>query len=286
MGLYDRDYAYENPPGIHLRAPQTMVGRIVMINVVVYLLQLLIPSFTSWFYAEPFWFQQPWEIYRLLTYGFLHDHQGIGQDISVAFHLIGNMFLFWLLGRDLEEKYGSRDFLLFYLWAIFFAGLFWSLSEASMGNTAPMLGASGGVVAVCILYAFHYPHRELLLFFVIPVPMWVVALLLVGQDVYGSIYRTSNIAFTAHLAGAVAGLYFYKFGFSPFAWIADRYAGVRLKRKPKLRIHTPEFQDEPDEDPREQEILRKINKHGIDSLTDSERRYLQQASEKYRRKRS
>lgn len=286
MGLYDRDYAYERQPGIHLRSPQTVVGSIVLINIGVYVLQLLIEPFTAWFYAVPNWFQRPWEIYRLLTYGFLHDYRGFGENFNVAFHLIGNMFLFWLLGRDLEQLYGKRAFLLFYLWAIFFAGLFWSLSEASLGHDVPMYGASGGVTAIFVLYAFHFPHREMLLFFVLPVPMWLLALFLVGHDIYGSIYRTSNIAFTAHLAGAVAGLYFYKFGFSPFAWIADRLSGVKLKRKPKLRVHRPDLDEDLEEDTRQEEILRKINEHGIDSLTDSERRYLEQASERYRRKRS
>ena len=287
MGLYDRDYATENQPGIHLRSPQSVVGWIVVINAGIYILQLLIPSFSSWFWAEPDWFRQPWEIYRLLSYGFLHAYKGFGQDVSVVFHLLGNMFVFWLLGRDLEEHYGKRAFLLFYLWAIFFAGLFWSISEASLGNVAPMYGASGGVAGVLVLYAFNYPRRKLLLWFILPVPMWLVATFVVMTDLIGSISRTSNIAFTAHLAGAVAGLYYYKFGFSPFAWIADRLSGVSLKRQPNLRIHTPEPEADPDEeDPRETEILRKINEQGIESLTSSERRYLEKASERYRRKRS
>ena len=279
MGLYDRDYAYENQPGIHLQAPQTVTTKLVLINVVVYALQLFVENFTSWFELFSNWFETPWTFYTLLSYGFLHDTLGVQ-------HILFNMIMLWMFGREIETIYGRRQYLLFYLWAIVFAGLFWSISEYSMGRPAPMLGASGGISGLFVLFALHYPHRQVLLFFLIPMPMWVVALLFIGHDIYGSIHRTSNIAFTAHLAGAVAGLYFYKFGFSPFAWIADRFSGVQLKRKPNLRLHTPDFDDELQEDPREEEILRKINEQGMESLTNSERRYLEKASERYRRKRS
>lgn len=287
MGYDNRDYAYGSQPGIHLEPPKTIVNRLVLFTVGVYVLQLMIPSFTSFFEAEPRWFQKPWEIYRLLTYGFLHATQGISQDVWVISHLAGNMFMLWMFGRDLEYKYGRREFLYFYLWAIFFAGLFWSISEASVGRQqAAMVGASGGISALMVLFAFTYPHRKVLMFFVIPMPMWVLALFLVLNDLMGSLTRTSNIAFTAHLAGAVAGLYYYKFGFSPFAWIANRFSGVRPKRSPKLRLHSPAVDDNVTEDDRENEILKKIHEQGQDSLTRSERRYLEKNSEKYRRKRS
>ena len=135
---------------------------------------------------------------------------------------------------------------------------------------------------------FTYPHRQVLLFFVIPMPMWVLALFL--DSCYDLFTEPSialvTIAFTAHLAGAVAGLYYYKFGFSPFAWIADRFSGTRLKRNPNLKLHTPAYGEEPEVDAREEAILKKIHEQGQDSLTRRERRYLEKISEKYRQKRS
>ena len=280
MGLYDREYAQEPQQGIHLQPPQSITVRLVLINVCVYLVQIFMEDFSNWFVLEADWFKSPWKVYCLLSYGFLHDTKGIQ-------HILFNMIMLWMFGREIESLYGRRQFLLFYLWAIVFAGLFWSLSEMSMGRgDASMLGASGGISALFVLFAMHYPHRQVLLFFVIPMPMWLVALFFVGQDIYGSIYRTSNIAFTAHLAGAVAGLYFYKFKFSPFAWIADRFSGAKVRRRPNLRLHEPDYEEDLSEDPRQEEILRKINEQGMDSLTDSERRYLERASERYRRNRS
>jgi hypothetical protein len=67
MGLYDRDYASGHEPGMHLQAPKTVTMQLVLITSGIYLLQLLIPSFTSWFWADSEWYKQPWQGYRLLT---------------------------------------------------------------------------------------------------------------------------------------------------------------------------------------------------------------------------
>lgn len=277
MGLYDRDYAYDREPGIHLSAPKSLTVQVVLFTVAVYVLQLLIEPFTSWFALGDGWYRRPWQCYQLLTYGFLHD-------TSSAWHIALNMFMFWMFGREIEEKYGRRAFLLFYLWAIVFAGLMWSFSEAFMERQATLIGASGGVSGVFVLFALNFPRREVLLFFVIPLPVWVLAAFGVLVDLSYAMTRSGNIAGVAHLAGAVAGLYFYKFGLSPFAWIADRCSGISLPHKPKLRIHDPD-QEGDDFDEEVNRILRKIHEHGQSSLSAREQRTLQQASQQYQRKR-
>ena len=278
MGLYDRDYAYDSQPGIHLQRPKTITTQLVLITVCVYGLQLFVQPFTSWFRLDSDWYLQPWNCYRLLSYGFLHDVHGIE-------HILFNMIMLWMFGREIEHRYGRREYLLFYLWAIVFAGLFWSISESSMGRYAQVVGASGGISGLFVLYALNFPRRQVLFMFIIPMPMWVAALIIVGMDINGAIQRTGVVACTAHLAGAVAGLYFYKFGLSPFAWLANRFSGTKLTRKPKLRLHEPTSEGGSEIDDRVDEILKKIQEHGKDSLTWRERRILEKASQEYQRKR-
>ena len=154
-----------------------------------------------------------------------------------------------------------------------------------MGRPASLIGASGGIAGLFALYALNFPHRQVLLMFILPMPMWVAATIMLGIDIYGAIQRTGVVACTAHLAGAVAGLYYYKFGISPFAWLADRFSGVKLRRKPKLRVHTPAEDDISEMDGRVDKILQKIQEQGQDSLTWRERRILEKASQEYQRKR-
>ena len=59
-------------------------------------------------------------IWQLLTATFLH------ADI---WHLLGNMWFFWIVGREMESLYGSRDFLIFYLCAAIFSTLAWVLDR-------------------------------------------------------------------------------------------------------------------------------------------------------------
>lgn len=284
MGLYDRDYGrYEAEPGVHVTLPQSVTMRIVLATGCVYLLQMLFQQtawFTGAFELHPLWYKQPWKIYQLLTYGFLHSPHSIQ-------HILFNMYGLWLFGREVEHRYGRKEFLLFYLSAIVFSGLFWNLSAlASGGPLLPLVGASGGVVAVAILFALSFPHRTILFLFVFPMPMWVLACILVGFDVYGAIHRsgTSNVAFTAHLAGAAFALFYYKSGWSPGRWIANKLTGVAPRRKPKLRIHEPD-QESSDTDQRVDDILKKIQDEGKDSLTRRERRILEKASKEYQRRR-
>jgi membrane associated rhomboid family serine protease len=282
MGLYDRDYASGHEPGFHFQAPKTITTQLVLITAVAYGLQLIVNGFTNWFSLNDNWYRQPWEFYRLLTYGFLHDP----RDFK---HILVNMFIFWMFGRELEQKYGRREFTLLYLWAITFAGLVWSMSEATYAGNASLMGASGGVAGIVALYALCFPHRKVLLFFLIPMPMWLAATIGLLWDLKIAMTRSGNIAGIAHLAGALCGLYYYKFGFSPFLWIANRFSGVKLPRKSKLRLHNPSssYKTKADSEIDEivDEILKKIKEQGQDSLTRRERRILEKASQKYQRKR-
>ena len=77
MGLYDRDYASGHEPGFHVQAPKTITTQLVLITAVVYALQCFVKPFSDWFSLYSDWFQQPWTFFQLLSYGFLHDVEGI-----------------------------------------------------------------------------------------------------------------------------------------------------------------------------------------------------------------
>jgi membrane associated rhomboid family serine protease len=282
MGLYDREYSRGPEPGFHVSAPVTATMQLIAITFGVYLLQILSPTVDEYFSLTSDWFRRPWEAYRLLTYGFLHSVARVPHEPGVL-HIIGNMFALFLFGRDIEYKYGRRRFLVFYLSAIVVGGFVWSASEAGAGQMGMMIGASGAVSAVIVLFALNFPHREVLLYFAIPIPMWVFGLFIVAQDVFGAIRQNGNVAFTAHLGGAAFGLLFYKTGWLPGGrW----FQGLQLpnwKRKPRLRVHEPDEED--DLSQKVDAILQKIQEQGQESLTWSERRTLEKASRQYQEKR-
>ncbi len=285
MGIYDRDYARDESPGIRLGGDRMMVTNLVLINVGVYLLQLL----TNGERGNPGWLTEnlslqsdllshPWQCYQLLTYGFLHD-------VGNLQHILGNMFGLWFLGRDVEWKYGRQQFLSLYLTLIILSGLGWVVAQnAAYGQAAAIVvGASGGVVGVVLLFALNFPHRTILLFLVLPIPAWLLGVLVVGSDLLGAINQTGNVAYTCHLAGAAIAFVYYRTGWSLGRLLPRRFSLKSLKPRPKLRVHEP---DEKEDKVSQQvdEILQKIQTHGQDSLTKKERQILEDASRRYQKK--
>lgn len=275
MGLYDRDYAQDSEPGYHLSSPQTIATTLVFVNIGVYILQLFAgPQFTAKFVLFADWYLEPWNAYRLVTYGFLHDPNSV-------WHIVFNMFGLWTFGKPVEQKYGRVHFCWFYFTAIVFSGLFWSLSEIATPGAGVVLGASGGVVAVVILFALNYPHARGYVFPIpFPVPMWMLAIGLVVMDMSGAITQRGGVAFTAHLGGALYGLIYYQTRWSP-AGLFEKFTGGGLKKRPKFRVVDAEA-DDPESDDEVDRILRKISESGKDSLTWRERRYLERASQEFK----
>jgi membrane associated rhomboid family serine protease len=283
MGLYDRDYQrggyYEREPGFHIGAPTTLTTKLLLVTVGVYVAQFMTGQWLTAVGAlNADWYRRPWQAYQLLTYGFLHSPTDL-------WHIALNMFALWLFGREVEDRYGRREFLAFYLVAIVAAGLVWTLAEIPFGPTAIMMGASGGIAAVVVLFAMNFPYRTILFFFIIPMPMWVFAVIVVAMDAFGAVNRSGNVAYAAHLGGAAFGFLYYKSGLRLERWLPDQSWLSNLRPKPKLRVVDPDSVDHDETDRRVDEILRKIQEHGQDSLTSRERRLLEQASREYQKRR-
>jgi len=285
MGIYDRDYVREEQPGLNLGGPRTIVTTIILVNVAVYLLQLLTRApdggqFTNLLSLHGDLFRKPWLFFELLTYGFLHDPRSIG-------HILFNMLGLWFLGREVEFYYGRREFLWLYLTAILFSGFTWVLVETATGqasNLNTMLGASGGVVAVILLFILNFPRRMLLLWFVIPIPAWVVGVLIIAYNLFGATGASdSNVAFTAHLGGALYAYIFFRTRWSLVRFVPAGGVKRWFRSGPKLRVHTPDDREETDSR-RVDEILRKIKQQGQESLTRQERRILEEASRRYQQR--
>ena len=237
------------------------------------------------------------EVWRLLTYAFLHSPTSI-------WHIVFNMLFLWWFGSDVETIYGSKEFLAIYLVSALAGGVvfegFWLLGGGK--ETLFCLGASGAVTAVMVLCACHFPTRIILLFFVIPVPIWLFVIFQVVQDVFGLLGGPKNeVAVSVHLAGAGFAFAYYRAHWRLLSFLPD----LRLqaaRSRPRLRVFRGE--EEPSQhvmagpppvsatDMDEQleakldAVLEKVARFGQNSLTESEKQILQRASDMYRRRRT
>lgn len=139
----------------------------------------------------------PWQ---LLTYGFLHDTRSL-------MHILFNMLMLWMFGRDLERLMGPRRFLTYYLTCVVGAGLIQLLVGVIQGWGVPTVGASGGVFGLLLAYGMTFPDRRIMLIFP-PIPMkakYFVILLGLFELSIGLSGVDNGIANFAHLGGMLFG---------------------------------------------------------------------------------
>jgi membrane associated rhomboid family serine protease len=286
MGIYDRDYIREEPKGLVFSRPQSAVVTIILINVAVFLVD---------FVGGSFWLNEhlalgsdlfrTGHVWELFTSGFAHGD---------VWHIAFNMLALWWFGTEVEVIYGRKAFWQLYLSTMLLSGLCWAVSQAFIFHdfNAHAVGASGAIAGILIVYVFHYPTKVCYVWGVVPVPMWLLATIWVGQDLF--VYHqmalgaedAERIAREAHLGGALFGFVYYRWGWTLFSLIPSRLlrTPVAALKRPKLRVHEPEF-EESDLEEEVDRILAKIHSHGTESLTEEEQRTLQRASRVAQRRR-
>lgn len=278
MGISDRDY-YRPADA---PAPWSMTTTLIVVNVAVYAIELLFDgrifgkSLFDWLSLSTDVATQPWRFYGVVSYGFVHDPQ-------LFAHIFFNMLGLWCFGREMEEGYGRREFLRFYLAAIVAGGVAFLLGDWIVGKSGEVFGASAGVLALVVLYIFRFPRRTILLMGVIPMPAWALGVLFLVLDLSGSVGGQTQTAYAAHLGGALFGFVYYRAGLNLERWLGGDWRFWKWRPRPSLRVVDP---DDSDHDEKSvDEILAKISQTGEASLTKKERETLERASRRYQRRR-
>jgi membrane associated rhomboid family serine protease len=227
---------------------------------------------------------KPWMWWQMLTAGFAHDPTDF-------FHIGGNMLMLFFFGREIEQRYGSKEFLRIYLITIVFSSLCWALYAQWIQHAPPFsacYGASGAVSGILILFALNFPRRQILLFFMIPIPAWIAGILWIAFDLFGATMGGNNVAHSAHLAGMLLALLYYRFNWNFGRWIPNRFMTLgdwlrNLTPTPQLRIHDPDSRNKKLVEEADR-ILEKLHQKGESSLTSAERKILKNYSKRMRQK--
>lgn len=279
----------------------TMVTRIIMVNVGLFVLINLLKVFTLG--AGPGVFisiknalalpsdlltliKQPWSI---ITHMFLH----IG-----FWHIFWNMLLFYWFGRIVGDFLGDKRILPLYILSGLFGGLVYILSDHFLGGTggnAFALGASAAVMAILWTAATLSPDYIMHLILIGPVRLKYIALALLFLDIIGTASMVNSGGHFAHLGGAIFGM-FYVYTLRRGTDLTN-ILSINKSEKPKRQktakkhfrvVHKEENQTKDagsqNKKPGQQfeldRILDKINAEGYDKLTEEEKEFLYQASKK------
>ena len=139
------------------------------------------------------------EIWQVLTYGFLHGGMS---------HLFFNLLAVWMFGTQIENAWGSRRFATYYFTCVIGAGLVQLCVVTFFSNDiVPTVGASGGLFGLLLAYGMMFPNRMIMLL-IPPIPIkakWFV-IIFGGLELFLGVTGTANgIAHFAHLGGMLFG---------------------------------------------------------------------------------
>lgn len=283
------------------------VKYLLLVNLAVFVLQLTAQQVTNYgalySFASPFFYP-----FQLVTYMFMHADFG---------HIFFNMFALWMFGRIVEQAWGTKRFLIYYMLCGIGAGLAQEIGQLTglIHSSASTIGASGAVFGVLLAFGMTFPEEKL---FIIPFPFpikakWFV-LIYAAIELFEGTRSNDKVAHYAHLGGMVVGLFLiiywrlkskvrrksksgywttttssYDKGDGQSLWsrLQKSFGGKPKKEKVKMTISYGDGNIDHQYNARKQadsaeidRILDKIRKGGYSCLTDEEKKRLFDASNK------
>jgi membrane associated rhomboid family serine protease len=298
MGIHDRDYYRDDTSGMSPRISVTTLLIVLHVSLF-FLLALGVDKFgrnpiLQWGAFDLAAIEHG-EIWRLFT-----SHLIPSRDLPTI--IIGMLLLYWA-GRPLEDRFGPKRFVLFYLSAGLLAGLAkLALCWAGLSPHPSAIGLAAPLFAVLVLYAFQEPRTIVMLFFVLPVQVGHLVMVLVGLYLFSCILSFANNGelqdAPSVLAAAAFAAFFHYHG-------AEWLSGVSQSRPKQSRGRRLKLYDSDDAEPETaqpsakpaprpssvdehleaklDEVLEKLAKFGPDQLTGEEQQVLMKASEAYQR---
>ena len=201
---------------------------LIIANVVMFVVRLAYDPITIYLGLVPELVVEHLWIWQPATYLFLHDG---------PLHILFNMLGIWMFGVELEGRWGTRQFLKYYAITGIGAGLTVMVVSVLPFN-APWIaatydhatiGASGALYGLLVAFAFYYPDRPLLMFFLFPIPAKYFVMIVGAMAFLAA--PNSRVSESAHLGGLLIGyLYLRGGGGGLTAEIKYRYLKWKMNR--------------------------------------------------------
>src|SRR4030065_1040653 len=173
-------------------------------------------SFVFCFALVPALIWYKYFLWQLATYIFLHGG---------FFHLLFNLFALWMFGGELENYFGSKKFLRYFLFCGIGAGLCTVLFTPYAYQRIPLIGASGAVYGLLLTFGWLFPNRLIYIYFLFPIPAkYFVIIFGLLEFFYFSAEGTGGgIARLTHLGGLLFGLIYMAYPYIPQKIRRDYY---------------------------------------------------------------
>lgn len=278
---------YGRQTGIQIGGPITpVVKKLMIFNGAIFLIQqvanLISPGLmVSLFGLSHVGLFHKFMLWQPLTYMFLH-----GSWLHIFFNLFG----LWMFAGELENTYGSRFFLKFYIYSGIGAGIFIAAMNFLMftrtGASPSTVGASGALYAILLAYGMTWPNRQVMLYFIIPVKIKYLVAVFGLIEFFGTLSSarglSGNVSHIGHLGGLISGFIILYFASRRDAKKDDRNSMIEEYRK-KKRIQKKQEQIDTRIKAKKiiDELLEKIAREGMGALSAQEKKDLEWARKNY-----
>jgi membrane associated rhomboid family serine protease len=177
--------------------------KLIVINVLVFLLTTYIAPRSAYYLAMIPSFVLNGYIWQFFTYMFVHG--GFS-------HIFFNMLSLFIFGTMVEQRVGSKEYLLFYLLTGTASGIISFGFYLAAGTNVILVGASGAIYGVLLMFAVFYPYARVFVFGLIPIraPLLVIlyAIIELSSEVFGA---GGNVAHLTHLSGLLFAYLYCRF---------------------------------------------------------------------------
>jgi membrane associated rhomboid family serine protease len=197
-------------------APLTFAVKwLLIINVAVwFFLQVILEVFlkvpvTSYLGLYPGKVLLNFHIWQLFTYMFLHSFQ--------VSHILFNMLMLWFFGAELEQRWGSKFFLIYYFSSGVGAAILYCLgvliyaavTGSQAGLFVPVIGASGAVFGLLLAQGIIFGERIVYFFMIFPMKtkffVGLMGFMQIASLMTSGVNGGGDVAYLAHLGGLVSG---------------------------------------------------------------------------------
>ncbi|MBO7073406.1 MAG: rhomboid family intramembrane serine protease [Bacteroidales bacterium] len=235
--------------------------------------------------------------YQFVTYMFMHGNFA---------HIFFNMFALWMFGNSIENAWGPKRFLIFYMVCGIGAGLTQELVQYIQlrdivenyqyvrlnGQSIPVddylnmlttVGASGAVYGILLAFGMMWPDSRIYIYFAIPIKAKWFVIIYGLLELFSGFSSVDNVAHFAHVGGMLWGFLLILYwrhkdnGWTPKFKI-NRNRNNSYNDRPKSDWDYNK--DRADDERRTNQILEKISKGGYSSLTEEEKEFLFKQSKK------
>ena len=165
------------------------------------------------------------EVWRVFTYGFLHD-------ANSPLHVIFNGLMLYMIGPQLEDRWGEKRFLLFILCAVLLGGLFVCLSFILGLSSSYVVGFSAATIALLIAWGLTYPQNQMYVFGILPLTGRQMVYGTIGLEVIFSV-SSNGISSAAHFGG-IATAFIFTMGWYKPQRLKQLWNQAKIKRNMRI----------------------------------------------------